>query len=148
MPTRFSNTRKHRGHVSAGHGRVGKHRKHPGGRGLAGGQHHHRTNMDKVSLPKTSEARRGHWDWFGLVWAGLFGFGRRELLRIANFGRRFQDRIMDGGKEDRSWHWNTSRRMGRDGSDQTRADQSCYRPCPARNKEDTTNITVPSRLLR
>jgi hypothetical protein len=34
MPTRFSNTRKHRGHVSAGHGRVGKHRKHPGGRGL------------------------------------------------------------------------------------------------------------------
>ncbi|ODN84762.1 60S ribosomal protein L28 [Cryptococcus amylolentus CBS 6039] len=47
MPTRFSNTRKHRGHVSAGHGRIGKHRKHPGGRGLAGGQHHHRTNMDK-----------------------------------------------------------------------------------------------------
>merc|ERR1712080_489059 len=47
MPTRLSNTRKHRGHVSAGHGRVGKHRKHPGGRGLAGGQHHHRTNFDK-----------------------------------------------------------------------------------------------------
>jgi len=47
MPTRFSKTRKHRGHVSAGHGRVGKHRKHPGGRGLAGGAHHHRTNMDK-----------------------------------------------------------------------------------------------------
>ncbi|KAJ3574482.1 hypothetical protein NPX13_g4352 [Xylaria arbuscula] len=38
MPTRFSKTRKHRGHVSAGHGRVGKHRKHPGGRGMAGGQ--------------------------------------------------------------------------------------------------------------
>ncbi|MCJ1415102.1 60S ribosomal protein L28 [Xylographa parallela] len=37
----------HRGHVSAGHGRVGKHRKHPGGRGMAGGQHHHRTNIDK-----------------------------------------------------------------------------------------------------
>ncbi|KAF1958112.1 ribosomal protein [Byssothecium circinans] len=47
MPTRLSNTRKHRGHVSAGYGRVGKHRKHPGGRGLAGGQHHHRTNLDK-----------------------------------------------------------------------------------------------------
>ena len=42
MPSRFSKTRKHRGQVSAGHGRVGKHRKHPGGRGLAGGQHHHR----------------------------------------------------------------------------------------------------------
>ncbi|KAI9145967.1 ribosomal protein L18e/L15P [Paraphysoderma sedebokerense] len=47
MPTRFKKTRKLRGHVSAGHGRVGKHRKHPGGRGKAGGQHHHRTNMDK-----------------------------------------------------------------------------------------------------
>ncbi|AOA62919.1 60S ribosomal protein L28 [Komagataella phaffii CBS 7435] len=47
MPTRFSATRKHRGNVSAGKGRVGKHRKHPGGRGKAGGQHHHRTNMDK-----------------------------------------------------------------------------------------------------
>ena len=35
-------TRKLRGHVSHGHGRVGKHRKHPGGRGNAGGQHHHR----------------------------------------------------------------------------------------------------------
>ena len=30
-----------------GYGRVGKHRKHPGGRGLAGGQHHHRIYMDK-----------------------------------------------------------------------------------------------------
>jgi len=38
MPTRLSKTRKHRGHVSAGYGRIGKHRKHPGGRGLAGGQ--------------------------------------------------------------------------------------------------------------
>ncbi|GMM50943.1 ribosomal 60S subunit protein L28 [Starmerella bacillaris] len=47
MPTRFSKTRKSRGHVSAGHGRIGKHRKNPGGRGMAGGQHHHRTNLDK-----------------------------------------------------------------------------------------------------
>ncbi|KAJ3222133.1 60S ribosomal protein L28 [Clydaea vesicula] len=46
MTTRLSKNRKKRGHVSAGHGRVGKHRKHPGGRGLAGGQHHHRINMD------------------------------------------------------------------------------------------------------
>ncbi|KAL4805264.1 helicase C-terminal domain-containing protein [Aspergillus unguis] len=47
MPTRLTKTRKHRGHVSAGYGRIGKHRKHPGGRGMAGGQHHHRTNLDK-----------------------------------------------------------------------------------------------------
>ncbi|KOB76070.1 Ribosomal protein L27A [Operophtera brumata] len=40
-------TRKLRGHVSHGHGRIGKHRKHPGGRGNAGGEHHHRINMDK-----------------------------------------------------------------------------------------------------
>ena len=40
-------TRKLRGHVSHGHGRIGKHRKHPGGRGNAGGQHHHRTLFDK-----------------------------------------------------------------------------------------------------
>ncbi|CAF0847150.1 unnamed protein product [Brachionus calyciflorus] len=40
-------TRKLRGHVSHGYGRIGKHRKHPGGRGNAGGAHHHRINMDK-----------------------------------------------------------------------------------------------------
>merc|ERR1712094_69893 len=30
-----------------GHGRIGKHRKHEGGRGNAGGQHHLRINFDK-----------------------------------------------------------------------------------------------------
>eukprot|EP00594_Rhizosolenia_setigera_P016454 CAMPEP_0178962896 /NCGR_PEP_ID=MMETSP0789-20121207/14662_1 /TAXON_ID=3005 /ORGANISM="Rhizosolenia setigera, Strain CCMP 1694" /LENGTH=148 /DNA_ID=CAMNT_0020647183 /DNA_START=327 /DNA_END=773 /DNA_ORIENTATION=+ len=47
MPTRLHKSRNKRGHVSCGHGRIGKHRKHPGGRGNAGGQHHHRTLMDK-----------------------------------------------------------------------------------------------------
>ena len=47
MPTRLKKTRKLRGHVSHGHGRVGKHRKHPAGRGNAGGQHHHRILFDK-----------------------------------------------------------------------------------------------------
>ena len=47
MPTRLHSNRKKRGHVSAGHGRIGKHRTHPGGRGNAGGQHHHRILMDK-----------------------------------------------------------------------------------------------------
>merc|ERR1712072_461817 len=47
MTARFKKTRKARGHVSHGHGRIGKHRKHPGGRGNAGGQHHHRINFDK-----------------------------------------------------------------------------------------------------
>ncbi|XP_069079766.1 large ribosomal subunit protein uL15-like [Pleurodeles waltl] len=47
MPARTRKTRKLRGHVSHGHGRIGKHRKHPGGRGNAGGMHHHRINFDK-----------------------------------------------------------------------------------------------------
>jgi len=47
MTAREKKNRKKRGHVTAGHGRVGKHRKHPSGRGNAGGQHHHRILMDK-----------------------------------------------------------------------------------------------------
>eukprot|EP00891_Asterochloris_glomerata_P005911 jgi/Astpho2/5911/Aster-02399 len=47
MTTHLKKNRKKRGHVSAGHGRIGKHRKHPGGRGNAGGQHHHRISFDK-----------------------------------------------------------------------------------------------------
>merc|ERR1712083_842798 len=47
MTTRLHKNRKKRGHKSAGHGRVGKHRKHPSGRGMAGGQHHHRILFDK-----------------------------------------------------------------------------------------------------
>ena len=47
MTHRKRNTRKLRGHVSHGHGRIGKHRKHPGGRGLAGAEHHHRINVFK-----------------------------------------------------------------------------------------------------
>ncbi|OAF71110.1 60S ribosomal protein L27a [Intoshia linei] len=39
--------RKLRGHVSHGHGRIGKHRKNPGGKGNAGGLTHHRINFDK-----------------------------------------------------------------------------------------------------
>jgi len=47
MVARLKSSRKKRGSTSVGHGHVGKHRKHPGGRGNAGGQHHHRILMDK-----------------------------------------------------------------------------------------------------
>ena len=47
MTTSLKKTRKLRGHVSMGYGRVGKHRKHPGGRGYSGGEHHERINMFK-----------------------------------------------------------------------------------------------------
>ena len=33
-----------------GHGRIGKHRKHPAGRGKAGGMHHHRILFNKLYL--------------------------------------------------------------------------------------------------
>uniref|UniRef100_A0A7S0C4E4 Large ribosomal subunit protein uL15/eL18 domain-containing protein n=1 Tax=Proboscia inermis TaxID=420281 RepID=A0A7S0C4E4_9STRA len=69
MPTRLHKSRKKRGHVSAGHGRVGKHRKHPGGRGNAGGQHHHRIMMDKY-----------HPGYFGKV-----GMRQFHLLRNRSF---------------------------------------------------------------
>merc|ERR1711934_85010 len=45
--TRFKNTRRLRGHISSGNGRISKHRKSPGGRGLAGGMHHERIFMNK-----------------------------------------------------------------------------------------------------
>lgn len=47
MTSRKTKCRKLRGHVSHGHGRVGKHRKHSGGRGKAGGFHHMRSWFDK-----------------------------------------------------------------------------------------------------
>ena len=47
MPTRFRKTRKLRGQESMGWGRVGKHRKAPGGHGNAGGMTHQRTWFDR-----------------------------------------------------------------------------------------------------
>jgi large subunit ribosomal protein L27Ae len=47
MTARLRKTRKLRGHVQMGYGRVGKHRKHPNGRGAAGGLTHHRNNFEK-----------------------------------------------------------------------------------------------------
>jgi len=47
MVARLKKTRKDRGNVSMGYGRVGKHRKHPGGRGNSGGFNHMRTNFNK-----------------------------------------------------------------------------------------------------
>lgn len=56
--------------IIAGKGRVGKHRKHPGGRGRAGGQHHHRTNLDKY-----------HPGYFGKVGMRTFHLQRNHLWR-------------------------------------------------------------------
>merc|ERR1712111_135280 len=68
MSANKKKTRKLRGHVSHGHGRIGKHRKHPGGRGNAGGQHHHRINFDKY-----------HPGYFGKVGMRTFHLKRNKL---------------------------------------------------------------------
>ena len=47
MTSRLRKTRKLRGSVSCGGGRVGKNRKHSGGRGNAGGLSYNRTAMDR-----------------------------------------------------------------------------------------------------
>ncbi|XP_052042695.1 60S ribosomal protein L27a-like [Apodemus sylvaticus] len=47
MPSRLRRTQKLRGHMSQGHGCIGKPRQHPGGSRNAGGMHHHRINFDK-----------------------------------------------------------------------------------------------------
>merc|ERR1712193_409573 len=47
MALRLRKTRHKRGHRTMGYGRVGQHRKSPGCRGLAGGMHHERINMNK-----------------------------------------------------------------------------------------------------
>jgi len=47
MTARLRKVRKMRGMTQMGYGRVGKHRKHAGGRGNAGGLTHHRIMMDK-----------------------------------------------------------------------------------------------------
>ena len=47
MTARLRKIRKLRGSVSCGGGRIGRHRKHSGGRGNAGGLTHMRTAMDR-----------------------------------------------------------------------------------------------------
>nr|BAS01435.1 ribosomal protein L27a [Lotharella vacuolata] len=47
MTTKIKKNRKMRGTISSGKGRVGKHRKHPSGRGKSGGQHHHKNIFSK-----------------------------------------------------------------------------------------------------
>lgn len=79
MPTRLHKNRKKRGHVSAGHGRIGKHRKHPGGRGNAGGQHHHRVLFDKF-----------HPGYFGKIGMRQFHLLRnREYTPTCNIDKLF-----------------------------------------------------------
>ena len=95
MPTRFHKNRKKRGHVSAGHGRIGKHRSHPGGRGNAGGKHHHRTLMDKF--------HPGH---FGKVGMRRYHLKRNQLycptVNVDKLWALLGDEILQKAKADPS----------------------------------------------
>jgi len=68
MTSRLRKTRKLRGSVSCGGGRVGKHRKHSGGRGNAGGLTHNRTAMDRY-----------HPGYFGKIGMRFFHLKRNKL---------------------------------------------------------------------
>lgn len=68
MTARLRKIRKLRGSVSCGGGRVGRHRKHSGGRGNAGGLTHMRTAMDRY-----------HPGYFGKIGIRQFGLQRNKL---------------------------------------------------------------------
>ena len=68
MTARLRKTRKLRGSVSYGGGRIGKHRKHSGGRGNAGGLTHNRTAMDRY-----------HPGYFGKKGIRVFNLQRNHL---------------------------------------------------------------------
>merc|ERR1712224_1123846 len=75
--------RKRRGNVSSGHGRVGKHRKHPGGRGSSAGQHHHRISF--------SACERRYFGKFGLKSYNMKlsnrGYGKVNLEKLTHSKR-------------------------------------------------------------
>ena len=68
MTARLKKTRRMRGSVSFGGGRIGKHRKHSGGRGNAGGLTHNRTAMDRY-----------HPGYFGKIGMRFFNLKRNKL---------------------------------------------------------------------
>ena len=68
MTARLRKSRKLRGSVSCGGGRIGKHRKHSGGRGNAGGLTHMRTAMDRY-----------HPGYFGKIGIRTFHLKRNTL---------------------------------------------------------------------
>lgn len=70
MTARLRKTRKLRGSVSCGGGRIGKHRKHSGGRGNAGGLTHNRTAMDRY-----------HPGYFGKKGIRVFALQRNKLFQ-------------------------------------------------------------------
>uniref|UniRef100_A0A8C5Z137 Large ribosomal subunit protein uL15 n=1 Tax=Marmota marmota marmota TaxID=9994 RepID=A0A8C5Z137_MARMA len=112
MPSRLRKTQKLWGHVSHGHSRIGKHRKHPGGRGNAGGMHHQRINFDKYHLWESCEQtqvnaaknKTGAAPIIDVVRSGYYkvlGKGKLPqqpvIVKVKFFRRRAEEKIKGGG---------------------------------------------------
>merc|ERR1712230_12644 len=126
MPTRLTKTRKHRGHVSAGHGRVGKHRTnidkyHPRYFGKVGMRYFHKTqnkfwkptiNLDKLWALVPTETREAYvaekktdtapvLDLLPLGYSKVLGKGRIPeipiVVRARYFSKEAERKIKEAG---------------------------------------------------
>merc|ERR1719354_1081688 len=120
MPTKKTKTRKLRGHVSHGHDRVGKHRKHPGYFGKLGMSHYHlkrntahcpTVNLDKLwtlvseqTSENYSKKPDGPAPVIDVVRAGYFkvlGKGKLPkqpvIVKAKFFSRRAEEKIKEVG---------------------------------------------------
>uniref|UniRef100_A0A8C8X250 Large ribosomal subunit protein uL15 n=1 Tax=Panthera leo TaxID=9689 RepID=A0A8C8X250_PANLE len=102
MPSRLRKTRKLRGHVSHGHGHIGKHQKHPGGQGHAGGMHYDRINLDKYhpDIPMSAKNKTGASPRIDVVRSGYYRvLGKGKLpkqpvfVKAKFFSRRAKEKI-------------------------------------------------------
>ncbi|CAO2595910.1 60S ribosomal protein L27a [Lemmus lemmus] len=93
MPSRLRKTRKLRSHVSHGHGRIGKHRKHPGGRGNAGvGMRHYHLKRNQSFCPTVNLDK---------LWTLSSGKGKLPkqpvIVKAKFFSRRAEEKIKGVG---------------------------------------------------
>eukprot|EP01147_Barroeca_monosierra_P004023 gene4023-6463_t len=108
MVSREKKTRKLRGHVSHGHGRIGKHRKHPGGRGNAVGMRHFHLTRQKYFRPTINVDKL----WSLLPETGYFkvlGNGKLPekpvIVKARYFSRKAEEKIKASGGFDPETLW-------------------------------------------
>jgi ribosomal protein L15 len=84
--------RKLRGKVSAGYGRVGRHRCHSSGRGKSGGQHHHKILFSKYHKGffgkkgmRLFRLRKNHYKSYNLNVKNLIFFCNNKIIDSTNF---------------------------------------------------------------
>ncbi|KAK4488493.1 hypothetical protein RD792_004257 [Penstemon davidsonii] len=87
MTTRFKKNRKKRGHVSAGHGRIGKHRKHPGGREV-------RDKASKDNVPLVDVTQFGY---FKVLGKGLLPPDQPVVVKAKLVSKVAEKKIKEAG---------------------------------------------------